>query len=78
MPTPRLARQVALQVRLQQTVNAQGAWIPGIVTSVVGVINSQYQVALETNETVTASSLIDLPLAEFFTFTVHPTRTLPV
>lgn len=64
MPTPRFASQVSKQIRVQDTVNAQGAWVGGTVVAVTGAINAQYQIYLDDSSYVFASSTLDTPIIE--------------
>jgi len=64
MPTPRLVSEVSKQIRVRTDASTQGAWIGGLVVAVTGSIDAQYQVYLDSNDYVFASSVIDSPIVE--------------
>lgn len=64
MPTPRLVGEVSKQIRVRTDASTQGQWIEGTVVAVTGAINAQYQVYLDSNDYVFASSVIESPIVE--------------
>lgn len=68
MPTPRFTTQVAAQAGRSASGRGGGSnagnWVSGTIASVIGGINSTYQIYLDSGEYVTASSTIGEPIAE--------------
>lgn len=63
--SPRMTNQVSRQVTVAAQSNggeSPDAWIGGVVSGVFGGVNSQYQVYLDTQDYVSASSTIDSPI----------------